>query len=75
VSDEEMGELLRRHVSEIAAWMNEQPNIDVIYVSYNQMLDDPVEEVKRVDRFLGGTLDVEEMLAVVDPKLYRQRTG
>jgi hypothetical protein len=72
-SDHEIGELLSRHVSEVETWMNEQPNIEVIYVSYNRMLENPVEEVERVDRFLGRMLDIEEMLAVVDPKLYRQR--
>lgn len=71
--EDEMGELLSRHVNEVEAWMNGQPNVDVIYVSYNQMLENPVEEVKKVDRFLGGVLDIQEMLAVVDPKLYRQR--
>lgn len=73
VSDEKMGALFRKHLERVKAWMARQPNVDVIYVSYNDVLDNPSERAEAVNRFLGGDLNVADMVNVVDPALYRQR--
>ena len=73
ISDERMGELFRRHVVQVEAWLGEQPNMDVIYVEYGGALSEPLKQAKRLNEFLGGVLDVTKMAEVVDPSLYRQR--
>jgi hypothetical protein len=73
ISDAKMASLFQRHVQQVETWLAEQPNMDVIYVSYNKILKDPRQYVPEIDQFLGGTLDVQSMIAVVDPTLYRQR--
>ena len=73
VSDERMSELFSKHVAQLEAWLDEQPNIDVLYIDYGQVLEEPVELAQRVNRFLGSGLAEERMAAVVDPRLYRQR--
>lgn len=73
ISDERMGELFRRHVVQIEAWLAEQPNMDVIYVEYGSILDEPLKQANRLNDFLDGALDVTKMAEVVDPSLYRQR--
>ena len=73
VSDEELKELFAKHLAQIQDWVDEQPNVDVLYVSYNEAVEDPPEQARRVNHFLGDTLDVESMVAVVDQVLYRQR--
>jgi ubiquinone/menaquinone biosynthesis C-methylase UbiE len=73
VSDERMTELYRKHLRWVEDWIDEQPNIEVIYVSYNEILENPVEHARRINQFLGNTLNVENMVDVVDPTLYRQR--
>jgi hypothetical protein len=65
--------LYRKHLRRVEDWINEQPNIEVIYVSYNEILENPVEHARRINQFLGNTLNVENMVGVVDPTLYRQR--
>jgi hypothetical protein len=42
-------------------------------VEYGEVLANPVAEARRINRFLGNALDVEQMAGVVDPSLYRQR--
>jgi hypothetical protein len=37
------------------------------------MLKDPLPSLKRVNQFLDGKLNVEEMATVIDKNLYRQR--
>jgi len=73
VSDERMGELFRRHVVQVEAWLAEQPNMDVIFVEYGDIVDEPLKQANRLNEFLGGVLDVSKMTGVVDPSLYRQR--
>jgi hypothetical protein len=73
VSDEKMAELFRRHLRQVTTWLDEQPNLDVIYVNYNEILANPVERVQEIDRFLGHTLDTQSMVSVIDKSLYRQR--
>jgi hypothetical protein len=73
VSDEKMAELFRGHLKQIQTWIDESPNVEVIYVSYNEILEDPDTHVKRINQFLANTLNVENMVGVVDQRLYRQR--
>lgn len=72
-SDEKMVDLFRQHLRRVEAWIDDQPNIEVIYVSYNKILESPVEQANRINHFLGNMLDVEKMVSVVDKTLYRQR--
>jgi hypothetical protein len=73
VDDVEMSELFSKHVNHITSWIAKQPNMQVIYVSYNDVLQHPVDHANRINQFLGGALDVGEMVNVIDPDLYRQR--
>ena len=72
-SDEELTELFGKHLAQIQAWIDGQPNVEVIYVSYNEVMEKPLEQSERINQFLGETLDVEKMATVVDQALYRQR--
>lgn len=71
VSDEKMALLFQRHVDRVEAWLAQQPNIDVLYVHYSDILAWPEEHAVKVNRFLGDGLDTARMAAVVDPALYR----
>jgi hypothetical protein len=73
VSDEEMGRMFEGYLERIKAWIADQPNMHVIYVSYNELLADPPDRANEVNHFLGGALNVEDMVSVIDPSLYRQR--
>lgn len=73
VTDERMAEMFRKHLADVEAWLAKQPNIEVIYVDYKQMLDAPGQSVAAIDEFLGGGLDTAAMSAVVDKGLHRQR--
>lgn len=73
VDDEEMATLFRKHLHHVKTWLDEQPDFDVIYVSYNDMMENPLPELQRIDQFIGGMLDTKQMAEVIDPSLYRQR--
>jgi hypothetical protein len=49
-------------------------HFSVLEVDYNAMLREPEPYAKQVSQFLDG-LDVAQMTAIVDPKLYRNRVA
>jgi hypothetical protein len=73
VKDDDLARMFRSHLERVQAWIAEQPNVDAVYVSYNDLLTDPAEQVRRVNGFLGGTLETEKMIKAIDASLYRQR--
>ncbi len=73
VSDAEMADLFNKHFEKVIAWVKKQKHLRYIEVSYNDLLEDPEQEIEKVNQFLGGHLDTAAMLAMIDPKLYRQR--
>lgn len=72
--DDEMGRLYKRHLEEIERWLEGQQNIKVLYMNYKDVLEDPQGGALRISRFLGDSLNVEDMVRAVDMSLYRQRS-
>ncbi len=73
VSDERMAEAFRRHLKDVQAWLARQPNVEVVYVDYNELLENHAASVQTINQFLGGGLDTPAMVLVIDKRLYRQR--
>lgn len=73
ISDEEMSKLFGMHLVQIESWLKNQPNFDVLYVHYNEILKSPQEHIIRINTFFGGELDVDGMSGVIDNSLHRQR--
>jgi Sulfotransferase domain len=63
----------REHLRKVRAWVAGQPNIELLFVSYNDLLERPAREAERVSAFLGDKADAACMSKTVDPSLYRNR--
>jgi hypothetical protein len=74
LTDEQLIKAFEGQLHKIERWLQEQPNFEVLYVSYNRLMAEPAPVAAAVNRFLGGGLDEEQMLRHVDPALYRQRS-
>jgi len=72
-AQDRMREILLKHVDQVNGWMDRQGNVHFLSVDYNEVLTEPGPWVKKVNAFLGGSLDEDAMHAIVDPDLYRQR--
>ena len=75
IDDAELARLFQKHLQKIEAWLASQPNIEVLYVNYNEMVAAPQPFVVQINRFLDQRLDSEQMLAAVDRDLYRNRAA
>ena len=73
MDDAQMAALFERHVQNVEQWLKKQPNFEVLYVHYSDVMADPLPEINRIGRFLGRDMDVRAMAEVVDPNLYRNR--
>lgn len=63
------------HLDRLHLWLDKQSHIQMLRVSYNELVAEPWRHAESVCEFLGGTVDVEKMVATVDPSLYRNRTS
>ena len=61
------------HLRRLREWLAKQPNIEVLYVCYNDLLHSPEQQAERVSTFLAGRPNVLEMATSVDSSLYRNR--
>ena len=73
LSREKIIKVFRAQLEKVSRYIEEHSNFQVLYVSYNELVGNPLPSIKAVNEFLGGGLDTGAMLAVVDPSLYRQR--
>ena len=74
ISDETMADKFAKHVRQVEAWIDKQDYLDVLYVKYNEVIEDSQNHAVRVNEFLGKVLDVKKMVGVIEKSLYRQRT-
>jgi hypothetical protein len=62
------------HLEKLRDWIGRQRHLSVLYVRYNELVEDPRAQADRVSAFLGGKADAGAMAAAVDPSLYRNRS-
>ena len=73
IDDAEMEAQFRKHLAVVKPWLVRQPNMEVIYVSYNALMSDPEPHCRRIKEFVGLDLDLSKMVAVPSKELYRNR--
>ena len=66
-------EVFEGQIRRVREWMAARANFSVLDVEYRAVLEDPVGEAARVNRFVGGGLDEAKMAAAVDPLMCRHR--
>ena len=72
-SDAKMGEFFNKHLLKVIDWMESRKYIDVLYIDYNDLLINPDEHIKTLNRFLNYKLNEEKAVKVIDKSLYRNR--
>ena len=73
VSDDEILELFSKYKKILKSWLKNQPNVEVLYVDYNEILKDPTNAIEDINELFNGELDENKMKAAIDEKLYRNR--
>ena len=62
-------------VEKARQWASRQPNVQILYVPYTEVVENPFGQALRVAEFLGYEVMPELMAQAVDPELRRERVG
>lgn len=73
VEDRKAKDLFSKHLVTVKVHARRRPNFELLEVHYRQALAEPVAIAQEINAFLGGRLDVEAMVEVINPDLYRNR--
>ena len=68
-----LAKTFNRQLKRLTQWILKSPHVDVCFVDYAATVANPAETAHRLNNFLAGTLEVDEMVAAVSPELHRQR--
>jgi predicted AlkP superfamily phosphohydrolase/phosphomutase/tetratricopeptide (TPR) repeat protein len=64
-----------RTLGRVEAMLARRPCTQLLVIRHSHAISDPLAAAEKVNRFLGGGLDVANMAAAIDPALHRNRTG
>ena len=67
-----MMKVLDAHVAAAERILTRRPEIDVIFVDYDDVIQNPKSNVSKISKFIGAELDKKAMVNAVDPDLRRQ---
>jgi hypothetical protein len=70
---ERMKDLYGKHLNHIQHWLSNQPNMDAHFINYNVLMGNTGPTALKIATMLA--LNVDAMMRVVDPGLYRNRYG
>jgi predicted AlkP superfamily phosphohydrolase/phosphomutase len=74
IDDSEARAHYERHLAHIRIFMKVKRNMEFLPVRYDEAIREPRMFARRLNDFLGGHLNVERMVEVVDSRLYRNRS-
>lgn len=71
--DEKMIRNFENHLNKVKYMLSHEPHFNALFINHQMLLKNPTEQVEKICQFLGGHLDKEKMVGVIDPTLYRNR--
>ena len=74
VNEQKLRTLYNKHISEVLYYMEEQSNIKFIEVDYSGVVKNPREQMEGIEKFVEVDMDIDDMVDVVNPKLYKHRS-
>jgi hypothetical protein len=75
VSDTEMESQFQKHLADVKYWLARQPNMEVLYINYSDLISDPEGYLKTIADFIGIPVDQAKMRSVPNERLYRNRAS
>jgi hypothetical protein len=72
-ADTRMRQLFTTELYRCHAWLEKQPNFKVLYINHRDIIHDSTHQMDKISAFLDSGLNVDAMVNIVDPRLYRNR--
>jgi hypothetical protein len=58
-------------LNKLNTWIEAQPNVQVLNVEFDDLIENPIEQVEIIADFLGEELDFNSMSKVINPELIK----
>lgn len=68
-----LADVFSKQLAATEAWIKTQPNMEILYLNYSDIVADPAKNAAQINHFLGNILDPERMVSAVDGGLYRNK--
>ncbi len=62
-----------KELEKVKVWAKKEPNVEMLEINYTDVINNPGQEISKINEFLSMGLDEEKMAGVIDPNLYRNR--
>ncbi len=59
----------------VKSWEQRNNNVEILYLQYKDVINNPDTALLKVQTFLGKELDIEKMKTVIDKSLYRSKVN
>jgi predicted AlkP superfamily phosphohydrolase/phosphomutase/Flp pilus assembly protein TadD len=69
-----LADTFKKQLARTESWLNGQPNMEVLYVNYKDVVEQPEELSENISSFLGSELNIKKMAEAIDGKLYRNKS-
>jgi hypothetical protein len=73
--EEKIKNLYNENLKFVIKFMNDKTNYSYMFCDYNEILSSPLQCIEQIASFLDLRLDIKQMVKVVEPTLYRQRSN
>ena len=73
VGNDKLAQFFEKQLHEFQTWIAGRQNFSILTINYQDMIDSPLSQCKKINSFLDGILNIESSAAVIDPSLYRNR--
>ena len=74
IAPDQLIAVYNQQIARVLGFLAQSPCVRVLEVSYNDLVREPGAGARRIAEFVGRPMDVDAMIAAVDPGLYRNRS-
>ena len=60
-------------LKKVQLWDGKEPGVEMLYVNYKELLDNPAPILDQIEAFMGVDLDKDQMAGCIDKSLHRNR--
>jgi hypothetical protein len=75
LAEDRLAHAYQGELQKLDVWVSGQPNFEVMYVEYDDVVYDSTNTVADIEQFLDCKLDTEAMTKVINRLLHHQRSG
>ena len=61
-------------IHHIKKWSQQQDNIDIIYLNYDEVIEDAENQIEKISKFLAKDFAKEKMISQINPELRREKS-